>query len=562
MFQNKYLLLNSREQTVLYMLNLGVHYMAQTTKPTAIIVGSGPGGLASALLLAHSGVDVTIFEKENKVGGRTKLIHQDGYTFDRGPTFFHYPEVIEEIFQAIGLDAHKELGLMPLDPMYRLVFGAGGHIDATSNLEEMTERIRELAGDKNANGFKNYVTQNRKKLDLSKQCLQTPWTSPRDILTKRAIRVATVLKPWASVAGDLGKHFDDERVRLAMSFQTKYLGMSPFHAPSLFTILAFLEYEHGIFHAKGGLGSITARMGEIAQDMGVKIHCDTPVKSLIYEGKTVVGVRIEGKEVRADKVVVNADFAHAMTTLVPNEKRKKWSNKKLEKKGYSCSTFMLYLGVDKQYDLPHHQIFASSQYEKNLEEITNHRLTWDDPSVYVQNASITDDSLAPEGHSTVYVLVPVPNTHDSIVWDDIKSDYRDLIVKQLAKLGYDDIEDHIVSETVVTPDDWGASDIYRGAVFNLTHDLKQMLWRRPHNRFEEANNLYIVGGGTHPGSGLPTIFESARISSKLLLADLGIRADWNGVDSWFQDVRRPKVKPRNPVPAKASKGASGDGHAA
>ena len=544
------------------MSNLGVQYMSQTIKPTAIIVGSGPGGLASALLLAHSGVDVTVLEKESQVGGRTKLVHKDGYTFDRGPTFFHHPEVIEEIFQAIGLDAHKELGLMPLDPMYRLVFGAGGHIDATSNLEQMTDSIRELAGEKNANGFKNYVKQNRKKLKLSKQCLQTPWTSPLNVMSKRAIRVATVLKPWASVAGDLGKHFDDERIRLAMSFQTKYLGMSPFHAPSLFTILSFLEYEHGIFHAKGGLGSITARMGEIAREMGVDIRCDTPVKSLIYEGKTVTGVRIEGKEIHADKVVVNADFAHAMTTLVPDEKRKKWSNKKLEKKGYSCSTFMLYLGVDKQYDLPHHQIYASSSYEKNLEDITNHRMTWDDPSVYVQNASITDDSLAPEGHSTVYVLVPVPNTHDSIVWDDIKDDYRELIIKQLTKLGYDDLADHIVSETIVTPDDWGASDIYRGAVFNLTHDLKQMLWRRPQNRFEEANNLYIVGGGTHPGSGLPTIFESARISSKLLLADLGIRADWNGVDSWFKDVRRPKVKPRKSVPAAAKSIVSGDGHVA
>ena len=156
--------------------------------PTAIIVGSGPGGLASALLLAHSGVKVTVLEKADAVGGRTRLYKKDGYTFDRGPTFFHYPEVIEEIFQAIGRDAHKELGLMPLDPMYRLVFGAGGHIDATSNLDEMTERIRELAGDKNANGFKNYVKQNRKKLELSKKCLQTPWRSPLDILSKRAMR--------------------------------------------------------------------------------------------------------------------------------------------------------------------------------------------------------------------------------------------------------------------------------------------------------------------------------------------------------------------------------------
>ena len=173
--------------TVIYMVSLLDRHMPQTKKPTALIVGSGPGGLASALLLAHSGIDVTILEKEEKVGGRTKLVHKDGYTFDRGPTFFHYPEVIEEIFQAIGRDAHKELGLMPLDPMYRLVFGAGGHIDATSNLDQMTERIRELAGDENAKGFEKYVLQNRKKLDLSKQCLQTPWSSPLDVLTKRAI---------------------------------------------------------------------------------------------------------------------------------------------------------------------------------------------------------------------------------------------------------------------------------------------------------------------------------------------------------------------------------------
>ena len=228
--------------------------MVEGEAASVIIVGTGPGGLASALLLAHSGVKVTMVEKAEAVGGRTRIIEKDGFKFDRGPTFFHYPEVIEEIFQAIGMDAHKELGLIPLDPSYRLVFGKGGHIDATSNLELMTERIRELSGDKNAKGFEKYVKENRKKLDRSKACLQTPWKGPSDLLTKRAMRVATILKPWSSVARDLARLFDDERVRLAMSFQTKYLGMSPFQAPSLFTILAFLEYEHGIFHAKGGLG--------------------------------------------------------------------------------------------------------------------------------------------------------------------------------------------------------------------------------------------------------------------------------------------------------------------
>ncbi len=513
--------------------------MSRTDRPTALIVGAGPGGLASALLLQHSGVDVTVVEKADAVGGRTRIIEKDGYKFDRGPTFFHYPEVIEEIFQAIGKDAHDELGLMPLDPSYRLVYGAGGSIDATSNLDQMTERIRELSGDSNAEGFKQYVIENRRKLDVSKACLQTPWTGISNVLSKRAMRVARVLKPWSTVAKDLSRLFDDERVRLAMSFQTKYLGMSPFHAPSLFTILAFLEYEHGIFHAKGGLGSITDRMAEIGQEMGVKIRLNSNVDELIFNGKKVTGVRVGDEVISADKVVLNADFAHAMSTMVPDDKRKKWTDKKLAKKAYSCSTFMLYLGVDKIYDLPHHQIYASKDYEQNLKEITHHTVSWDDPSVYAQNACITDPSLAPDGHSTVYVLVPVPNTDESIIWDDIKSEYRDLIIKQLGKLGYDDIEEHIVSETIMTPDDWGASDIYRGAVFNLAHSLDQMLWRRPQNRFEEFENVYLVGGGTHPGSGLPTIFESARISSKLMLADLGIKADWNGVDTWFPEQQHP-----------------------
>ena len=161
--------------------------------------------------------------------------------------------------------------------------------------------------------------------------------------------------------------------------------------------------------------------------------------------------------------MINADFATAMTNLIPNEKRKKWSNKKINKKSYSCSTFMLYLGVDKLYDQPHHQIYASKDYEQNLKDVTEHRITWDDPSVYVQNACITDPSLAPKDHSTLYVLVPVPNTLKDLDWDKNKQKFRDLIIKQMEKLGFDNLESHIVSETILTPEDWNNSDIYRGA---------------------------------------------------------------------------------------------------
>ena len=416
----------------------------------------------------------------------------------------------------------------------------------------MTERVRELSGDENAEGFRKYVKENRRKLLRSKSSLQSPWKGPLDLLSRKAMEAVSVLRPWSSVAGDLERLFTDERVRLAMSFQTKYLGMSPFHAPSLFTILAFLEYEHGIFHAKGGLGNITNRMAEIATDLGVDIRLETSVEELLLDGKKVLGVRTNHGDILCDKVVMNADFANAMTTLVPNRKRRKWSDEKLAKKSYSCSTYMLYLGTDRTWDQPHHQIYASSEYESNLEDITKHRITWEDPSVYVQNACVTDPSLAPEGCSTLYVLVPVPNVHDSINWNEIKEDFREVVLDQMEKMGYEDVRNHIVSESIVTPDDWGSSDIYRGAVFNLAHGLDQMLFLRPRNKFEEFPGLYLVGGGTHPGSGLPTIFESGRITSKILLADMGIHPEWNGVDNWFPYSKHPVKKATNRVPTSPS----------
>ncbi len=515
--------------------------MTDSKSTQVLIVGAGPGGLTAAMMLAKAGIEVTILEKSDRVGGRTKVFEKDGYKFDNGPTFFHYPEISEEIFRALGRDVYEELNLIGLDPNYRLVFGAGGSLNATSDLDDMTEQIRDLCGDKNADGFRKYVTDNKKKLKYSRDCLNSPWKGPLDLFSRRAIRVSKVLRPWRSVASDLASMFPDERMQLAMSFQTKYLGMSPFKAPSLFTILAYLEYEYGVFHAEGGLGTITERMGEIARELGVKIHLNEPVEEFLFEGKTVVGAKTAKGTYHADRFVMNVDFASGMKGLIPDKLRKRWSNKKLEKKSYSCSTYMLYMGIDKLYDLPHHQIYASKDYAKNLREVTQNKVSWDDPSVYVQNACITDPTMAPEGHSTIYVLVPVSNQHPDIVWDDIKHEFRDVILKQLEHLGYEGLKDHIVSETIVTPDDWAERDIYKGAVFNLAHGLDQMLWRRPQNRFEEFKKLYLVGGGTHPGSGLPTILESGRITAKLICADMGIIPDWNGEETWFSDWRKPKA---------------------
>ncbi|WP_372726244.1 phytoene desaturase family protein, partial [Novipirellula sp.] len=230
----------------------------------------------------------------------------------------------------------------------------------------------------------------------------------------------------------------------------------------------------------------------------------------------------------ADSFVVNADFADWMTRHVPNEVRRRWNDKAIEKKKFSCSTFMLYLGIEGSYDdLPHHNIHISRDYEQNLKEIeTTHSLS-DDPSFYVQNASVTDPSLAPPGCSTLYVLVPVTHQHENVDWAAEADSFRDRALDCMAEIGCGDVRERIRFEHRITPDDWQQRyGVYRGATFNLAHNLGQMLHRRPGNRFEDLQGVYLVGGGTHPGSGLPVIYESSRITSRLLLNDLGVDADF------------------------------------
>ena len=485
------------------------------------IVGAGPGGLANALLMAQAGADVTLFERAGRVGGRCSAIEAQGFRFDTGPTFFLYPRVLEEIFQSIGRNLWDEVPMTRLDPQYRLEFGAGGRIDATSDLRRMHAEISRIAP-QDADSFERYMNENRVKLERFRPILESPFNSLFDLLRPSVLKAVPWLRPWLSVAGDLERHFKDPRLITAFSFQSKYLGMSPFQCPSLFSILAFLEYEYGVFHPHGGCAAVSEKMADIARDMGVDVRLDEPVEELHFEGRKVVGLRTRTGNHMFDSLVINADFAQAMQHLVPNHLRRQWPDQRIEKSKYSCSTFMLYLGIEGRYDdLQHHTIYISKDYQRNLDEIDRLQVLSEDPSFYVQNAGVTDSTLAPEGMSTLYVLVPVANQGSKIDWPSQSQMFRDRVIQQLAKVGLHDVKDRIRFEKMVTPNDWQHSyQIYRGATFNLAHNLGQMLHARPRNHFDDLKQVYLVGGGTHPGSGLPVIYESARISAHLMCQHL------------------------------------------
>jgi phytoene desaturase len=492
------------------------------------IVGAGPGGLAAAILLACSGVDVTIVEKRSQVGGRTSTIHRDGFKFDTGPTFFLYPRVLREIFGAAGFDLEAEIPMVRLDPQYRIVYGSGGELLATPDVNRMSQEIAKLSPH-DAIGFHRFMAENRVKLEKFVPFLETPFESWRDLVHPDMLRLLPLLRPWRSLDSDLRSYFDDERIRLSFSFQSKYLGMSPFSCPSLFSILSFLEYEHGVFHPIGGCGSVTEAMARVARALGVKILLDEPVEQVLFEGRKAVGVRTAQRTLQVDSVVVNADFADAMRRMIPDNLRRKWTDKKIQKKRFSCSTFMMYMGIEGTYeDVSHHTIYLSKNYKQNLHDIEEGHKLSDDPSFYVQNASVTDETLAPRGMSTLYTLLPVTHDTGTVDWAKERERFRAVAIEQMEKIGITDVESRIRTEKILTPQDWSDDyGLYRGATFAMAHSLRQMLHMRPHNRFEDVEGVYLVGGGTHPGSGLPVIFESARITSRLLLEDLKLEPQWN-----------------------------------
>jgi phytoene desaturase len=493
-------------------------------KHDTIIIGAGPGGLASAILLAARGLKVKVIERLPTVGGRTSSIEAEGYKFDLGPTFFLYPRVLDEIFRSAGTSLRDEVPMARLDPQYRILFGSGGKIDATPDVARMEQQIAAIApGD--APGFSRFLAENREKLTRMEPCLETPFHGWKDLLQMRLFKMLPLLRPHQSMDTYLRRFFRDPRIRLAFSFQSKYLGMSPFRCPSLFSILSFLEYEHGVFHPIGGCAAVTAAMARVAGRLGVEIATDCPVEEVLFEGRRAVGVRTAAGLESARAIVMNADFARAMQRLIPDRLRRRWSNRNLARKKFSCSTFMMYLGVEGTFDLPHHNIHIAEDYARNLDEIERQHVLSEDPSFYVQNACVTDPSLAPRGHSALYVLAPVTHQHPNVDWSRERDRFRARMLRQMAKAGFTDVERRIRFERVVTPDDWDTKyEVHLGATFNLAHSLDQMLHLRPHNRFEDVDGIYLVGGGTHPGSGLPVIFESARISTRLLLEDLGVDA--------------------------------------
>ncbi len=500
------------------------------------------------MLLAAKGVKVTIYESAPVIGGRTSRLSLlaenapegsfESYHFDQGPTFFLMPYVLDEIFAASGRRLCDYVKLTRLDPMYRLVMGRAGQlpitIDCTQNVEVMCRQISERINPADGAAFAGFIAENRKKLSAFEPILRKPFASVLDLLDPKLLAALPRLGAGTSVYGDLSKRFTSEYTKLITSFQSKYLGMSPMKCPSLFTILPFIEYEYGVWHPEGGCNALMAAMAKACGEMGVDIRCDSPVERLTLSGKTADGVVVGGKRLAHEHVVINADASWAIKNLIPAEMRTGvpglptaiggggWTDKRLDKMGYSCSTFMLYLGLAGQVSMPHHTIYISERYQDNLADISDRGVLSTDPSIYICNTAATDSTMAPAGHTAMYVLVPTPNMRDGKVdWPTATATLREQALDRISSLANADVRKMIRAERIYTPLTWQQQNINFGATFNLAHNLTQMLMLRPQHELAGMHNVWMAGGGTHPGSGLPVIFLSCQIAASKILQRMG-----------------------------------------
>lgn len=493
------------------------HSRRSGKKKNVAIVGAGPGGLAAAMLLAQRGFRVQVFEKQDVIGGRNAEVRLGEYRFDLGPTFLMMKFLLDELFAEGERRSSDYLQFKKLDPMYALNFPDKTML-ARSHPEAMKVEIEKHFPGEGAN-LDRFLKRESQRFKKLYPCLQKPYGTLASMISPALLAAVPHISAGRSLYGILGDYFRSDELRLAFTFQSKYLGMSPWDCPGLFTMIPYTEHAHGVYHVMGGLSRITQAFAEVSREEDAEIHTSAPVTRVLLDGRRAVGVELaSGEKVYCDDVVINADFGHAMSMLFDKKSLGRYKPSALRKRKFSCSTFMMYLGLDRTYDTEHHTIVFARDYKRNIEAITHGLGSFEDMSLYVRNSCKNDPYGAPPGHSALYILAPVANNTSGIDWQEHKQEMRDSILRTLReRTPYGNVAPHIQRELIVTPEDWERKySVFLGATFNMAHSWNQMLYLRPHNEFEMFSNCYLVGGGTHPGSGLPTIFESARISANII----------------------------------------------
>ena len=476
------------------------------------MIGAGLGGLAAAIRLGARGYRVTVLDRLDEPGGRATVFRQDGFTFDAGPTIITAPFVLEELWRFAGRNFHDDVKLKSLDPFYVIRFDDGDSFTARSDPAAMRREVDRISPT-DLPGYEKFMQESEAIYKIGFEKLgHVPFTT---VGTMAALLPDLVkLKAWKSVHGHVASHVRHPKLRMALSFHPLFVGGDPFRATSVYSLIAYLERQHGVHCAMGGTGAIVKAMVRLIQSQGGDVRSKAEVAEIIVVNERATGVRLaSGEVVASDIVVSNACVAHTYSKLLHGRVHRRWTKRKLARARHSMSLFVWYFGTDMQYPtVPHHTILMGPRYRELIQDIFENKTLASDMSLYLHRPTASDSSLAPAGCDGFYVLSPVPNQDSGIDWKVQAEAYRLSIAKRLEETVMPGFTKHIVSQRLMTPDDFEHSLLsYKGAAFGLEPVLTQSAWFRPHNKSEEVENLFLVGAGTHPGAGIPGVLSTARV---------------------------------------------------
>ena len=484
-----------------------------------IVIGSGFGGLGAAVRLAARGHDVELFEKRDKLGGRAYVYEIDGFKFDAGPTVITAPFMFDDLFAAAGRRREDYFELAPCDPFYRIFNHEGRAFDYNGDEAFILDQIRQW-NPADAEGYQRFMKTTKAIFQKGfVELADKPFLHFSDMLKVAPDLIK--MQSYMSVYDYAAQFVKDEFLRRSFSFHPLLIGGNPFDAPSIYAMIHYLEREWGIHYAVGGTNVIVSALGRLFEELGGTIHLNAEVEEILVDDRRVTGIRMkDGTIHHADHIVSNADVAFTYRNLIPEQYRRKWTNARVESLKYSMSLVVIYFGTKRLYrdqGLAHHNIILGERYRALLDDIFNQQIVADDFSLYLHMPTISDPSLAPEGHELFYVLSPVPHLGSGTDWTQQAKPYRDRIMQFLEDNYLPDLQENIVAEHMIDPLHFqNTLNSHLGSAFSVQPILTQSAWFRPHNRSEDFDNLYFVGAGTHPGAGLPGVLSSSIIVENLI----------------------------------------------
>lgn len=496
------------------------------SKPTAIVIGAGFGGIALAIRLQSMGFQTTVIDNRDKPGGRAYVYEEAGFKFDGGPTVITDPDCLRELWTLSGRNMDDYVTLLPVDPFYRLQWEDGDKLDYWADQDQLEAEIAARRPD-DVKGYRRFLAYSQ---DLYREGYEklgtTAFLKVRQMF--QAAPQLIRLRADKSVYSMVSKFVKNDRVRQLLSFQSLLVGGNPFKTSSIYALIHALERKGGVWFAKGGTGALIDGMIRLFEDLGGTLRLSTEITDIRTDGDRVTGVEAaDGWSLDADLVASNADVVHTYKQLLRDHDRGKSYGKSLAKKSHSMSLFVLYFGLKTTHpDMKHHIILLGQRYRELIAEIFGKgRKLPDDFSLYLHAPSVTDPSMAPEGCSAYYVLSPVPHLgHADVDWDVVGPQYADKIIDYLEEHSIPNLRRDLVVQKTLTP--FGFRDemnTHKGSAFSIEPILTQSAWFRPHNRDDVLDNMYIVGAGTHPGAGVPGVVGAAKATAGVVADDFKTR---------------------------------------